>query len=50
MGNQQVKGSTRAFDMKDLGATKQILAWRYTETEKMVSCGYHNKSMWRKYL
>jgi hypothetical protein len=40
----------KTFDMKDLGVAKQILAWRYKETGKMVSFGYHNRSMWRKYL
>jgi hypothetical protein len=40
----------RTFDMKDLGAENKSWAWRYTETGKMVSYGYHNKSMWRKYL
>jgi hypothetical protein len=38
-----------AFEMKDMGEAKQSWAWKYTETRLMVSLGYHNKSMWKRY-
>ena len=31
--------------MKDLGATKNILGIKYTNTEEMLSLGFHKKSM-----
>jgi hypothetical protein len=47
----RLKGQlVRAFNMKDIEVENKSYTWRYTETRKMVSYGYHNKSMWRKYL
>ena len=40
----------RAFDMKDLGAAKQILVLKYTETKEMVSSTFHRRSMLKRYL
>jgi hypothetical protein len=40
----------RTFDMKDLGATKQILGIEIHRDKKMVSFGFHNRSMWRRYF
>jgi hypothetical protein len=41
----------RTFDMKDLGATRQILSMEiFRETRGMVSFGCHNKSMLRRYF
>eukprot|EP00253_Pinus_taeda_P008636 PITA_08636 len=34
---------TRTFDMKDLGAARQILGMEIFRDRTMVSCGYHNK-------
>eukprot|EP00253_Pinus_taeda_P032818 PITA_32818 len=38
---------SRTFDMKDLGATKHILGMEIHRDRKMVSFGYHSRSMWR---
>lgn len=41
----------RTFDMNDLGAARQILGMDiFSETGAMVSYGYHNKSILRKYF
>jgi hypothetical protein len=43
----------RMFDMKDLGEKKKSWAWKYTETERMVSlvittevCGEDTQEIW----
>jgi hypothetical protein len=36
----------RMFDMKDLGATKQILGMEIHRDRKYGKLGYHNRSMW----
>jgi len=36
--------------MKDLGVTKNFGAYKYIETGNMASFGFHNISMWRRYL
>jgi len=40
----------RNFDMKDLGVGKQILGIEIHKDRKMVSFGFHNKCMWRRYF
>ena len=40
----------RTFDMKDLGVAKLILGMEIHRDKKMVRCGYHKRSMQRKYL
>ena len=40
----------RNFDMKDLGAAKQILGIEIHRDKKMVSLVFHRRSMLRKYL
>ena len=40
----------RAFDMKDLGAAKQILGIEIHRDRRMVRLVFHRRSMLRKYL
>ena len=34
---------SKEFEMKDLGATKRSLEWRFTEIGKSASCGSHKR-------
>jgi hypothetical protein len=48
--NRRLKAQlANMFQMTDLEETKQILGMGVHRDGKMVSCGYHNKHIWRRY-